>query len=146
MKNFEYAKDRKEKRYKKPWYLINTKQYSFYIWVAPVVPICILIEKYKKWAYNRLQWDVNTAKSVLDYTLPYVLEYDQKDNYYYYDRDIWLPDKAPRKYKAWASKFYTKLQSYLANEYQKEGYKKVVIGKSENFSNFYDYVEFYKVD
>lgn len=146
MKNFEYAKDRKEKKYKKPWYLINTKKYSFYIWVAPIVPICVLIEKYKEWAYNRLQWDVNTAKKVLDHTLPYILEYDQKDNYYYYDRCICFADKAPRKYKAWAGKFGNKLRSYLANEYQKEGYKKVVIGRSKSFPDFYDYVEFYKAD
>lgn len=146
MKNFEYAKDREKKKYKKPWYLINTKKYSFYIWSAPLVPIGMLIEKYKEWAYNRLQWDANTAKKVLDYTLPYVLEYAQEDNYYYYDRVICLSDRAPRKYKAWTGKFGNKLKTYLANEYQKEGYKKIVIGRNKNFPEFYDYVEFYKVD
>lgn len=146
MKDFEYAKKQRKKEKQKPWYLINTKEYSFYIWATPAVPICILIEKYQKWVYNRLKWDKDTAKRVLDRTLPYILEYDQTDNYYYYDRVIWLPDKAPRKYKAWTSKFITKLQAYLADEYQKAGYKKVVVGRRKDFPDFYDYIEFYKVD
>lgn len=128
MKDFEHAKNRDNKS-KKKWYVIHGKKYSFYIWALPIVPFVMGYNKVSNWAYNRRVWDEKTAHKVLDYVLPYILEWVEEDNAFYYSMDwgysnIWR--KAPWYLHKWAKKFDYKLHAFIEEGYNKEGYSKTV--------------------
>lgn len=123
MKKFDYAK--KSNR-RKRWWIIRIKNYNFYIWGLLFVPFILLSDKFKSWQYNRLEWNETTAKKVLDYVLPYKLEWVEEDNAYYYCMD-WIPSfakHAPLSYKKWARKFNHQIAEYLRDKYEHENYIK----------------------
>lgn len=126
MKDFEYAK---KKNNSKKWYIIRGKKYSFYIWALPLVPFAIACDKVSKWASNRRKWNEKTACKVLDYVLPYRLEWVEEDNAFYYSMDwdyssLWK--EAPLYLRKWAKKFGYKIHKFIEEGYQKKGYSKSV--------------------
>lgn len=128
MKDFEYAKTRKNKSRRK-WYVINGKKYSYYIWALPIIPFVVAYDKVSEWAYNRREWSEETACKVLDHVLPYILEWVEEDNAFYYCMDwgcsnLWR--KAPLHLRKWAKKFDYKMHKFIEEGYQKEGYSKSV--------------------
>ena len=125
MKDFEYAKNKKSNG--KKWYIIYGKKYSYYIWALPLTPLAIAHDKIKDWAYNRREWNEETACKVLDHALPYILEWNEEDNAFYYCMDwgysnLWR--KAPLHLRKWAMKFDYKMHNFIAEGYQKNGYSK----------------------
>lgn len=128
MKDFEYAKTRENKS-KRKWYVINGKKYSYYIWALPLIPFVVAYDKVSEWAYNRREWSEETACKVLDHVLPYILEWVEEDNAFYYCMDwgysnLWR--KAPLHLRKWAMKFDYKMHKFIEEGYQKEGYSKSV--------------------
>lgn len=132
MKNFEYAKAKKEKKkFKMPTVVIG--EYEYNIWAMllfPLILISLLVEKIDNWNYNRLKWSEEKAKKVLDHWLPYVLEYDE-DAYWYYTgwrHNGWdIAKRAPIGLKKWTKKFGYKLCGYLENGYEKDGFDRTII-------------------
>ena len=130
-KSFSYAKTRKEKQNHKKWWIINGKKYSYYIWVLPLIPFVLLYDKISDYLYARRVWDEEKAIKVLDRVLPYVLEWVEEDDAYYYCMDwgyssLWR--KAPLTMRKWARKFDFNLHQFIKNGYQKDGYEKTIEG------------------
>jgi hypothetical protein len=129
MKAFDQAKIRDTKPKKKPWYQIQSKQYTYYIWSLPLVPIVLLVDKCQEWAGKRRVWSEEKATKVLDAVLPKVLEYVEEDNAYYYSMEwgtsaLWR--KAPRKYRKWAFKFEYHLKTFIRDGYENTDYTKTI--------------------
>ena len=129
MKNFDEAKKRVTKVRRRPWYVVNFKNYSIYIWVLPLVPFLLCVKRFQDWRYNRLVWSEETATKVLDKILPKVLNYEAEENAFYYNLD-WtycrFEHKAPFGYKKWTSKFSYDLKEFLKDGYENANYTKTV--------------------
>lgn len=131
MKNFEYAKAKKEKKkFKMPTVVIG--KYEYNIWAMllfPLILISLLVDKIKDWNYNRLEWSTEKATKVLDNWLPYVLEYDEGAYWYCTDWNTgsWnIAKKVPIGLKQFTTKFTVKIFAYLRNEYEKMGFEKTI--------------------
>lgn len=123
---FEKAKNKP----KKPWYMVNTKNYQIPLLALPIAPIVIGISKLSDWFYNRTKWDERKATKVLNHVLPKILDYDEDENAYRYCMDwgtynLWL--KAPLRYRHFVYKYDFKLHSFIKNGYMVKGYSKSVI-------------------
>ena len=132
MKSFEYAKKRSEKKRnanRKKWWIINTKNYSVYIWALPLLPFVLIHDKISDYCYKRRVWNEETARKVLNHALPYILEWVEEDNAYYYCMDwgnssLW--EKAPITKRKWARKFAYDLQRFIKEGYENPNYAKSV--------------------
>ena len=123
---FEKAKNKP----KKPWYMVNTKNYQIPFWVWPIAPIVISISKLSDWFYDRIKWDERKATKVLNHVLPKILDYDEDEDAYYYCMDwgtynLWY--KAPLRYRRFVYKYDFKLHSFIKDGYMVKGYTKSVI-------------------
>lgn len=123
---FEKAKNKP----KKPWYMVNTKNYQIPLWALPIAPFVIGISKLSDWFYGRIKWDERKATKVLNHVLPKILDYDKDESAYYYCMDwgtyiLW--DKAPLRYRCFAKKYHLSLHSFIKNGYMVKGYCKSVI-------------------
>lgn len=128
MKNFEYAKNKK-RIIKMP--TIETNNYSIPLWALPIAPFVIVYDKFNKWNYNHLIWDEKKATKVLDYFLPYALEYNKENQAYYYCMDwdfygLSIAKKVPIGLKAWTKKFSYEILNYLKTTYEKTGFLKTI--------------------
>lgn len=71
------------------------------------------------------------ATKVLDYFLPYALEYDEENQAYYYCMDwiysgLDIAKKVPIGLKKWTKIFSYKILDYLKNTYEKTGFIKSI--------------------
>lgn len=121
---FEEAKNKP----RKPWYMVNTKNYQIPIWALPIAPIIIGISKLSNWLYDCIKWDEAKATKVLNHILPKILDYDKDEDAYYYcmgwGYNLW--HKAPLKYRRFAHKYCVQLHSFIKDEYMVKGYCKSV--------------------
>lgn len=122
---FEKAKNKP----KKPWCVVNTKNYQIPFWVLPIAPFVIGISKLSDWFYDRVKWDECKAIKVLNHVLPQILAYDKDEDAYYYcmswgTYNLW--DKAPLRYKCFAKKYHLNLHSFIKDGYMVKGYSKSV--------------------
>lgn len=122
---FEKAKHKP----KKPWYMVNTKNYQIPFWVLPIAPIVIGIAKLGDWFYDRIKWDERKATKVLNHVLPKILDYDKDEDAYYYCMgweayNLW--HKAPLRYRCFAYRYDFKLRSFIKDGYMAKGYCKSV--------------------
>ena len=128
MKNFDKAKKQNKSNNKK-WYILHTKNYSYYIWALPLLPFVILVDYIKHWYYNRLIWSNERAIKVLNKALPKIIEWVEEDKSFYYCMD-WgtsqLYNRAPFFSRKWARKFAWKLHRFIKEEFEIEGYKKSI--------------------
>ena len=129
MKAFDQAKTRDTKQKRKPWYIINTKKYSYPFFIAPLVPFAIFAQYIKERNYEKRVWSEEKANKVLDAVLPKVLEYVEENNAYYYcmdwgTRNLWAT--APRKYRKWAQKFESCLRDHIRDGYENADYIKTI--------------------
>ncbi len=122
---FEKAKNKP----KKPWYMVNTKNYQIPFWALPIAPFVIGISKLNDWFYDRIKWDERKATKVLNHVLPKILDYDKDEDAYYYCMDwgynLW--HKAPLRYRRFAYKYDVQLHSFIKEKYMVKGYCKSVI-------------------
>ena len=130
MKNFEYAQKRATNANKRPWYTVKIKNYGYiYLWGLPLLPVVVIGKAVSEWAYKRRVWDDDKATKVLDYVLPYKLEWVEENNAYYYCMD-WsfynLHKYAPFYLKKWSAKFDYGLHRHIETDYEKDGYIKTV--------------------
>lgn len=114
---------------RKKWWILHTKNYSYYIWALPIIPFVLLVDYIKNRHYKRLVWDETIATKVLDKVLPQILEWVEEDNAFYYSMEwstssLWR--RAPRKYRKWADKFTVKLQDFIAIGYENADYIKTI--------------------
>ena len=133
---FEKAKNKP----KKPWYMVNTKNYQIPLLVLPIAPIVIGISKLSDWFYDRIKWDERKATKVLNYVLPKILDYDKDEDAYYYcmgwgTYSLW--HKAPLRYKCFVKKYHLGLHSFIKDGYMVKGYCKSVIN-----DGYEEWVEF----
>lgn len=128
MKKLDKAKKAKQKQNKK-WYILHTKNYSCYIWALPLLPFVIFIDYIKDWYYNRLIWSNERAIKVLNKALPKIIEWVEEDKSFYYCMD-WgtyqLYNNAPFFSRKWTRKFARKLQRFIKEDFEIEGYKKSI--------------------
>jgi hypothetical protein len=141
---FDKAKERqnKEKKNKKKWWIINTKNYSYYIWALPIIPFCWVCDKIESLIDKSLKWNEEKAKKILDKTLPKILKWDEEEkNYYLYIRSYygfnW--ERVPLIYKKWSKKFSYCLKEYFLDKYENELYIKKV--EREDYGEWY-YITF----
>lgn len=125
MAHFDKAKNPAKPR--KKWWILHTKNYSYYIWALPILPFVLLADYIKDRNYKRLVWDETIATKVLDKVLPQLVEWVEEDNAFYYSMEwstsaLWR--RAPRKYRKWADKFAVKLQNFVAIGYENADYIK----------------------
>lgn len=128
---FEKAKNRSQKS-RKPWYMVNTKNYQIPLWALPIAPIVIGISKLSDWFYDHIKWDERKATKVLNHVLPKILDYDEYEDAYYYCMgwgmyNLW--HKAPLRYRRFAYKYDFKLHSFIKDGYMVKGYCKSVINE-----------------
>lgn len=137
---FEKAKN----KHKKPWYMINTKNYQIPVWALPIVPFVIGISKLSDWFYDHIKWDEAKATKVLNHVLPKILDYDEDEDAYYYcmswgTYNLW--HKAPLRYRCFAYKYDFKLHSFIKDKYIVKGYCKSVIN-----DGYDEWVEFRPIE
>lgn len=143
MKDFEYAQTKK-KAFKIP--TIKTTNYNIPLWALPFAPFAIIYDKIDKWNYAHQTWDEKKATKVLDYFLPYALEYDEESQAYYYCMD-WIysgsdmAKRVPIGLKKWTKIFSYKILDYLKNTYEKTGFIKSI---EEDCSCGYLWIKFKK--
>lgn len=133
---FEKAKNKP----RKPWYMVNTKNYQIPIWALPIAPFVIGISKLNNWFYDRIKWDEAKATKVLNHVLPKILDYDKNEDAYYYCMDwgtyiLW--HEAPLRYRRFAYKYEFRLHSFIKDKYMARGYCKSVIN-----DDYEEWVEF----
>ena len=130
MKNnntFDKAKETKSN--KKPWYIINGKRYSYYVWALPLVPFVTLYDVMSQKADKRRVWSAERATKVLNHVLPKVLEWVEEDKAYYYCMDwgtsnLWRGAK--RADRKWTQKWQYQLRDFIKEGYENELYSKSV--------------------
>lgn len=127
--NNTFDKAKETKSNKKPWYIINGKRYSYYIWALPLVPFVTLYEKIDDWADSRRVWSAERATKVLNHVLPKVLEWVEEDKAYYYcmewgTSNLWRGAK--RIDRKWTHKHEYKLREFIREGYENEHYNKSV--------------------
>ena len=128
MKDFSYCKKKDVKK----WYEVRWKGYKFVFIFFPLVLIHFLYSKierkYIKYINKRLKWNEEKAKIVLDFALPYALDYDGDKNEYYTSLGglSYGLRKIPRKYRYWAGNFNSDIMYYLIKSYEKQGYTKTI--------------------
>lgn len=133
---FEKAKNKS----KKPWYMVNTKNYQIPPWVLPIAPFVIGISKLSDWFYDHIKWDERKAVKVLNHVLPKILDYDKDEDAYYYcmswgTYNLW--HKAPLRYRCFAYKYDFKLPPFIKDKYMAKGYCKSIIN-----NGYEEWVEF----
>ena len=139
---FEKAKENGKKKNKKKWWIINTKNYSYYIWALPIIPFCWVYDKIVNLIDKSRKWDEAKADKILNKTLPKMLKWDEEEkNYYLYIRSFygfnW--ERVPFIYRKWSKKFSYRLKEYLLDKYENELYTKKV--EKEDYDDFY-YITF----
>jgi hypothetical protein len=146
-KNFDKAFTNKPKKNRKPWYIINTKKYSYHIIVLPLIPFCWLYDKISKWAEDRRVWDKKRAEKIIARVFPLIAEVDKEEGTLtrafrtWHFGDTW-------KYKCrcidkkFAKKFDQKITDYLKEEFEMEGYTKII--EEDDCSNEWYWVTFKK--
>ena len=114
----------------KKWYVVNTKNYQVYFWALPLLPIVIMIDKFKNWQYERRTWNDEKAKKVLDKILPKVLDYVEEEDAFYYCM-CWtewgLVDNAPLIHREWVKKFKYDLHQFILKSYENKDYDKTLV-------------------
>lgn len=131
MKDFDYAKARAEKAKtkRKKWWIINVKNYSYYIWAIPLIPFVVLADYIKDRNYKKRKWDEAKAKKIIDYALPHILDYDITEDNYWFNGEwsAYIFEKfAPFYLRKWAHKFAYQIKDYVFTTYEKEGWVKTV--------------------
>lgn len=138
MKKFDSAKNRSNKK----WYELKTKNYSFYIWAIPVVPVVFGIDKLKRIRYKRLVWSDEKATKLLNKILPKVVEWVEEDKAYYYcmEWSSWgLSQKASLFNRKWVKKFSNQLHNFIEEGYENPNYNKVV--EKDSFETWVKFTE-----
>lgn len=131
MKKFDYAKhkEKKKKKFKMPVLSFYDDRYRVPIVLLPLGLIYIAKDRIHLKYVEHLEWDEVKASKVLDYFLPYVIEYDEDKNVYYYCTN-WgysrtqLSKRVPLRLKGWSKKYHIDVFKYLENGYQKKGFVK----------------------
>ena len=139
---FDKAKENGKKKNKKKWWIINTKNYSYYIWALPIIPFCWVYDKIVNLIDKSRKWDEAKADKILNKTLPKMLKWDEEEkNYYLYIRSFygfnW--ERVPFIYRKWSKKFSYRLKEYFLEKYENELYTKRV--ETEDYNEWY-YITF----
>lgn len=98
----------------------------FPLWIA-----CILKEKYDEYCYNREQFSIEKCEKFFDKYLAKICEYDKESQTFWidvcdYDVFYWNSFVKSRRDKIFAKKNGREMKLYLIEEYEVEGYKKIV--------------------
>ena len=135
MAQFDKAKT-VEKKYRRKWYEIQGKKYTYYIWALPIIPFVLLVDKIQEYQSKRRVWSAEKATKVLAYVLPQVLEWVEDDKAFYYSTEwgvsqLWR--KARRRDRKWAYKFDWRLHNF-----NKAGYENAEYNKPVEQDNYYE--------
>lgn len=126
--NFDKAFSRKTTNCK-PWYIIKTEKWNCPIWFAFLIPIAMIEEALKNWADNRREWSTEKADRILRYSFPRGAEVNHEEQTIgRYIRSWWFNWSTYAKWydKKWCRKFSTQLKKYCIEEFEMEGYTKIV--------------------
>lgn len=126
--NFDKAFSRKTTN-RKPWYIIKTKKWECPFWLSFLIPIAMIEEALTKWADNRRKWSTEKADRILRYSFPRGAEVNHEEQTIgRYIRSWWFNWSTYAKWydKKWCRKFSTQLKKYCIEEFEMEGYTKIV--------------------
>lgn len=127
--NFDKAFIKKEKPNRKPWYVIKTKKWECHILLAFLIPIVMLGDALKEWAQRNRKWSTKRANRVLRYAFPNRAEVNTEERTIgKYIRSWWFSWSTYARWydKKWCKKFNDKLKEYCIEEFEMEGYTKIV--------------------
>lgn len=127
--NFDKAFIKKEKPNRKPWYIIKTKKWECHILLAFLIPIVMLEDALKEWAQRNRKWSTKRADRVLRYAFPNRAEVNTEERTIgKYIRSWWFSWSTYARWydKKWCKKFNDKLKEYCIEEFEMEGYTKIV--------------------
>lgn len=135
--NFDKAFTKKAKPKRKPWYIIKTKKWDCPIWLAFLIPIAILEEALKNWADNNRKWSTKKADRILRYAFPNRAEVNHEEQTIgKYIRSWWFNWATYAKWydKKWCKKFNNELKQYCIEEFEMEGYTKIVAVEDDEWT------------
>jgi len=109
--------------------IIKTKNYEIPLRLLPAAMVQIPYNWVCNWYDSWTRWDKDKANTVLNYALPYVVEYDPVDDdyYIYTERACSLYKYVPFYLKNFAKKWESRLLNYIATDFEVDGYNKTVL-------------------
>ena len=147
-KNFDRAFANKPKKNRKPWYIINIKNYSYYIWALPIIPFYWIYEKISDAIEKSRVWDAKRAERIIARVFPLVAEVDKEAGTLtrcfrtWHFGDTWKYEcKAIDK--KFAKKFDHQITQYLKDTFEMEGYTKII--EDDDCSSEWYWVTFKKM-
>jgi hypothetical protein len=132
MKN-TFDKARQKNRPKRKEFKVRYKFFGTEFYINPLlIPVaCVVgtVEYLDNKYYESLEWSDEKATKLLNRTLPYVLEWVEEDNAYYYCMNWgsgYFNKKAPIGYRRWGVKFYSDIIDFIRDGYENPNYRKTV--------------------
>lgn len=132
MKN-TFDKARQKNRPKRKEFKVRYKFFGEEFYINPLlIPVAIVVgtaEYIDNKYYESLVWSDEKATKLLNRTLPYVLEWVEEDNAYYYCMNWgcgYFSKRAPFGYRRWGVKFYSDIIDFIKDGYENPNYCKTV--------------------
>ena len=142
IKAMQGKKEHKEhKRWRKNGYII-LRVVLFPIWVGS-----ILFEKSRAWLNNRQKWSEKRATEILNYYIPRVSEWNEKDKcLYFFDNGLgwnyclakrYLKRKDRRFWKVHCTWWHGKMRTLLMEKFELEGFTKKLGNCSQEWTEIF---------
>lgn len=132
MKN-TFDKARQKNRPKRKEFKVRYKFFGTEFYINPfLIPVAIVVgtaEYIDNKYYESLEWSDEKATKLLNRTLPYVLEWVEENNAYYYCMNWgsgYFNKKAPFGYRRWGVKFYSDIIDFIRDGYENPNYCKTI--------------------
>lgn len=116
-------KDSKISQIKYWWGQNSDKVYRvifFPIWI-----ITIMSQKLKKYSYSKIQWSEKETERILNYYIPKRARYNKEKRTFYLYCNSYEDKYLKRKDRKFWAKFNYEIRTYLKEQYELEGFKKI---------------------
>lgn len=133
--NKEILKAIENKQKKHPirdWW--NRNDYKVFRIILFPIWVCVeIIDRIKNRNYERTTWDEKRADEILTYYIPQISDWNPDDKtFFFYDNGMGWTIGFAKKYlkikdRLFWSKFHWKIEKYLNDKFELEGFKKEVI-------------------
>ena len=128
-----FDKAKQKDRPKRKEFKVRYKFFGEEFYINPfLIPVAIVVgtaEYIDNKYYESLEWSDEKATKLLNRTLPYVLEWVEENNAYYYCMNWgcgYFSKRAPFGYRRWGVKFYSDIIDFIKDGYENPNYCKTV--------------------
>ena len=138
------AMNKKEKKHNFRKWWDNNGYKVMRVILFPIWIFTIIYKKTNSWLDSRLQWNEEKAKEIFDYYIPRKAKWNNKDkSFYFFDNGMgWSIQYAKKYLKRKDRRFWDihngfcggKLRNYLIEEFELEGFTKIVGNCSEGWT------------